>query len=260
VLLRILTALPLIIGFVAAVYWAPALAWMALLAGILFLGAFEWAKLAKLGLVQSLTFAAVLTGMDVVLALAQLDTSPVFGVSLLFWLAVPVLLALGVRFESRVALLSLGFLVLLPIYPAMLELREISPDLLLAVVGLVVVADSGAYFTGRRFGRHKLAPRISPGKTWEGVAGAALAVALYVLLIQTQLKSLIAFHPGGLLMAAGVLLGLSIFGDLLESWIKRQAGVKDSGTLLPGHGGVLDRIDSLTAVLPAATLFYLWTA
>ena len=122
-------------------------------------------------------------------------------------------------------------------------------------MGIVWVADSAAYFAGHRWGRRKLAPTVSPGKTWEGAAGAAVAVAVYHGLIWnfgfSQHMPNLAI-PAAVLVA--VLFPLSIIGDLFESWIKRQAGVKDSGRLLPGHGGVLDRIDALTSTLPLAAL------
>lgn len=255
---RILTALPLIAGFLAALLWAPAPLWLALMAVIVFLGAQEWAALAKLSRSSRWVYAALIVLAGVALTQVPDIASIAYGLSLAFWVVVPVLLQRGVAFRSRGLLLGLGALVLLPTFLAIIALRETAPVLLLAVVGLVVVADSAAYFSGRRFGRHKLAPTISPGKTWEGVAGAALGVVVYTLAMGQGFPE--QFHGGvaATVLAALALLALSIVGDLLESWIKRQAGVKDSGTLLPGHGGVLDRIDSLTAALPAAALLNLW--
>ena len=121
--------------------------------------------------------------------------------------------------------------------------------MLLFLFTLVWIADIGAYFSGRRFGRRKLAPRISPGKTWEGVAGGFAANGVWIGVV------FFAAGSGGLGLDALLLIGLatvaiSVVGDLFESVLKREAGVKDSGTLLPGHGGVLDRIDSLTAAAP----------
>src|SRR5450759_1520436 len=110
-----------------------------------------------------------------------------------------------------------------------------------------------AYFAGRKFGKNKLAPSISPSKTWEGVAGAMLGVAAYVLVAWSFSRFSFAVLPG-LLVASWCWVGLAVFGDLFESSIKRQAGVKDSGALLPGHGGLLDRIDALTSTLPLAAL------
>ena len=125
---------------------------------------------------------------------------------------------------------------------------------------VVWIADTAAYFTGRAFGRRKLAPHVSPGKTWEGVYGGLAAVTLYALALvplaadgrfagTVSALSVILWIAGALALAA-----LSVVGDLCESLLKRQAGVKDSGRLLPGHGGVLDRIDALLAAMPPAAL------
>lgn len=159
------------------------------------------------------------------------------------------------RVMPPVLMVMTGWAVLIPTGLAMLDLRAISPWLLLFVMGLVWVADISAYFAGRRFGRNKLAPSISPGKTWEGVIGAMLGVSVYVVLVWGY--SPYSGHGEilpGLLLASWWWVGLAVFGDLFESLIKRQAGVKDSGALLPGHGGLLDRIDALTSTLPLAAL------
>jgi phosphatidate cytidylyltransferase len=135
----------------------------------------------------------------------------------------------------------------------------------LSALCIVWVADIGAYFAGRNFGKRKLAPSISPGKTWEGVygglVGVALLAALWLLVIDRALPvdgpsvfAQIESRLGvvGLIFGCAVLAGLSVVGDLFESLVKRAAGAKDSSRLLPGHGGVLDRIDALLPVLPAA--------
>jgi len=144
--------------------------------------------------------------------------------------------------------------VLVPAWLATVLLQG-RPGQLLALMAVVWVADTAAYFAGRRFGRNKLAPGISPGKTWEGVFGALAGVTVYYLLLVRFAPTLLGgfgFLPG--LILVGVLAALGVVGDLFESWMKRVAGVKDSGKLLPGHGGVLDRIDALTASLPLAAL------
>jgi phosphatidate cytidylyltransferase len=131
---------------------------------------------------------------------------------------------------------------------------------LLALLGIVWIADSAAYFAGRGFGRRKLAPEISPGKTWEGVIGAGIAVAVYYALLRFAFAPATAWLGGAAgILLCGAITVMSIEGDLFESWMKRQAAMKDSGSLLPGHGGVLDRIDGLTASMPLAALasFYL---
>jgi phosphatidate cytidylyltransferase len=132
--------------------------------------------------------------------------------------------------------------------------------LLLALMAIVWIADSAAYFAGRRFGKRKLAPSISPGKTWEGVYGGLIAVAIYALALLRFAEgtgySAPILAPTAIAWVALVLglAGVSVVGDLFESQLKRHRGVKDSGKLLPGHGGVLDRIDALMAALPPAAL------
>jgi phosphatidate cytidylyltransferase len=152
-------------------------------------------------------------------------------------------------------------LILLPAWLALVELREQGVFWLLGAMALVWIADIAAYFSGRTFGRHKLAPAISPGKTWEGVAGAVAAVLAYAVLViaacrfyMPRAASLDVTAWLALLALAAVSCGISVIGDLFESAVKRRAGVKDSGVLLPGHGGLLDRIDALLPVLPLAAL------
>ncbi|MDR1529738.1 MAG: phosphatidate cytidylyltransferase [Burkholderiales bacterium] len=147
---------------------------------------------------------------------------------------------------------------------SVIQLRSISPWLLLSMMVLVWLADSGAYFFGRTFGKNKLSPKTSPGKTREGAFGALLVVTVYALamtpFILPYLKALRVLPTvaqwGVWLVAAWVLCALSIIGDLFESLIKRIADRKDSSNLLPGHGGILDRLDSLLTTLPAAALLF----
>ena len=150
-------------------------------------------------------------------------------------------------------------------WAALIELRAQGSLMLLSAMALVWVADVGAYAVGRTIGRRKLAPSISPGKSWEGAVGAALIVTAAVLataLAWPDVRTLPArlVHGAGWPLAvllAVALSALSVVGDLYESLLKRQAGVKDSGRTLPGHGGVLDRIDALLPVMPAALLLTL---
>jgi phosphatidate cytidylyltransferase len=136
---------------------------------------------------------------------------------------------------------------------------QTQPVQLLALLGIVWVADSAAYLAGKSFGRRKFAPKISPGKTWEGVVGAGTAVAVYYSVLRFVFAPETPWlgGPGGMLLCGAITI-MSIEGDLFESWMKRQVGVKDSGTLLPGHGGVLDRMDGLTASMPLAALVSLY--
>ncbi|MDR0674174.1 MAG: phosphatidate cytidylyltransferase [Zoogloeaceae bacterium] len=157
-------------------------------------------------------------------------------------------------------LLALGVGLILAIWAAFIILREAHPGLLLWTLGVVWVSDISAYFAGRKFGGRKLAPEISPGKTWAGVYGALAGILVYWLATTTLMimewGASYVFSRGFSLffsLAFPIILAvLSILGDLFESLLKRQVGVKDSGNLLPGHGGALDRIDSLMAALPCA--------
>lgn len=174
-----------------------------------------------------------------------------FALTAFFWVVLaPLWMWRRVQPGQTVWLGAAGFAVLVPAGLAMVRLE---PLVVLLVLVLVWIADSAAYFVGRAWGRRKLAPAISPGKTWEGVAGGLIGATLYAIII--------AFFtdPGAwlALVVTALLLGMvSIVGDLFESAMKRQAGVKDSGSLLPGHGGILDRIDSATAALPLAALVW----
>ena len=256
---RIATAVPLILGFLGALYWAPPLLWIGLTAVFTVLAAREWAGMAGLGGSSTWVYAALLGAASTAMAIYAPDLAAPFYPALLFWLLAPMLLAYAVAIRPRAVHLALGVLVLIPTHLGMVALRNVSPDLLLIVVGVVVIADSAAYFSGRRFGKHKLAPDISPGKTWEGAIGAWLAITVYALLLYAYAPMSIDLHCLPQVLALfWALFGLSVLGDLFESTLKRQAGIKDSGNLLPGHGGILDRIDSLTAVLPVATLFWIW--
>jgi phosphatidate cytidylyltransferase len=176
---------------------------------------------------------------------------PVFVAAALFWIVVaPLWMWRGVRTGETLWLGAAGFAVLVPAGLAMTALAPL--EVLLALV-LVWIADTAAYFVGRAWGRRKLAPAISPGKTWEGAIGGMVGAAAYAIICANFIQG-IAWPA---LPAAAILLAMvSIVGDLFESAAKRQAGVKDSGTLLPGHGGILDRIDSATAVLPLAALLW----
>lgn len=252
---RVITALILVIALGLILFVLPAVAARATFMLIAGLAAWEWAGLMKQPMLVRQAF-----GVGMVAACWQLDSSlpalapGLFGISTLFWLLV---VPVWFRFKwelgaSRTLGFLLGCLVILPTWAAMVLLHGISVWMLLAAMGLVWVADITAYFAGRAFGRHKLAPSISPGKTWEGVAGAMLGVGIYgaCLLIFGDLDEKIPVPTVVLVFLLPLLTGVSVMGDLFESLLKRQAGIKDSSQLLPGHGGVLDRIDALTSTLP----------
>lgn len=252
---RIATAIVLLALCIVALGFAPHWVWTLGVALFFTVGAAEWARLTGLsGIATAMLCTAV--GLSIAGSLAGALVPAVvvtWALAGLCWaLVVPAFLARGA--PVRKASMSVGWLVLAPAGAALAWLGQ-TPLQLLSLLAIVWIADTAAYFAGRSFGRHKLAPSISPGKTWEGVAGGLVGVALYLFLLQGAGWR----EVGPLAGAAGwalalTLTALSVLGDLFESLVKRQAGAKDSGTLLPGHGGVLDRIDGLTSTLPVAAL------
>ncbi len=268
---RVVTAVVLAAGFLAALFWLPPLAWTAFAGLVAAVGAWEWAGFARLATAGRSAYAAATVATLLAAAYAlNLATGaagtvallPIYGLAALFWLVgVPVWLVGRPTDPPRALVLGAGWMALLPGLLALIHLRNLDPRALLLVMAIAWIADIAAYFAGRRFGRHQLAPRVSPGKTWEGLAAALAATGVYALVW-------IALAPGAapavvrdlpwsavwmVALVAGF-TGLSVIGDLFESAMKRQAGLKDSGALLPGHGGVLDRIDALAPVVPVAAL------
>jgi phosphatidate cytidylyltransferase len=223
------------------------------------LAAWEWAgfmRQEEFG--RRLYGLATLFACGAVLLWHELFFPWLFGISAAFWLIlVPFWLYFRWRLPAQaVPAFLLGWLLILPTWAALIRLQAISSWLLLAVMAVVWVADIGAYFAGRSLGKNKLAPQISPGKTWEGVAGGIAGVLLYGLVVAKASPLLESFSLSFPLLLTLLLLlaGLSVIGDLLESLLKRHAQIKDSSQLLPGHGGILDRIDSLTSTLPFVAL------
>lgn len=268
---RVLTAIILLALLLVALFWLPPIIWSLLVLAMVLQGTAEWSHLSRLqGRQTKLYWGATLLLM---LGLLWLDANAsaeqsrfvhllFYLLSAMLWLiVVPAWLITGIKVTQPWLMMLVGWMVLIPTGLAMIDLRAAAPApwVLLFVMGLVWVADSAAYFAGRRFGKTKLAPSISPGKTWEGVAGAILGASIYVTLVWTLSAefSRLQVLPA-LMLAAWWWVVLAVMGDLFESAIKRQAGVKDSGALLPGHGGLLDRIDALTSTLPLAALVLLF--
>jgi phosphatidate cytidylyltransferase len=266
---RVLTAGALLAVLVSALFFLPRSGWIAFCALFLAVAAWEWATLSAVAVVSRIVYVAASVGLFVSPALLHTVWANglyaptwVYLAGAFFWIVlVPLWIWRRPKIESRACLLAAGALVLLPAAAALVDLRGVAPALLLSVLATVWISDTAAYFVGVRLGRHKLAPAISPGKTWEGVAGALIAVALYALAwANFGAPPSMADGSGA---ARGwilpILLGLAVagmIGDLFESLIKRRAGVKDSGTFLPGHGGLLDRIDAPVAALPLAVLAF----
>lgn len=260
---RVITAIILATLFLFALFLFPTALWALLVVAMVMQGAMEWSNLAQMKGIRRVAYLVATLMLFMAVLLVNFVLHPhlknpiqilIYSVALIFWLLwVPAWFKFSWKINNPWLLSLLGWIILIPTGMAMLDLRAASPApwWLLGVMGLVWVADISAYFAGRQFGKNKLAPRISPGKTWEGVAGAMLGVLVYVVCVMyvsgmSHNYVLIVFAMAGVMF--------SVMGDLFESAIKRLAGVKDSGTLLPGHGGLLDRIDALTSTLPLAAL------
>ena len=259
---RVVTALLLVAGLALILFALPPLAAVLAFAAIAALAAWEWGGLMRQDPPARVMYAFVLLLFCWQLTVAAPQLVPLLlGVAAVFWILV---VPLWFRFKWTLAGNDffgylLGVLVILPTWAAMVALHAVSTWLLLAAMALVWVADISAYFAGRAFGkhgRHKLAPTISPGKTWEGVAGAVVGVLIYgaIVLGYSPLAGSLPLAWPLLALLLILLTAASVIGDLFESLLKRQAGIKDSSNLLPGHGGVLDRIDALTSTLPLAAL------
>ncbi len=278
--IRILTALVLLPITFLALFLFPDWAWGMFTLAIAAVAFWEWSRFCQLsnfarGIFYALSavVAAIIFWIYLERTLSQFETLlwVVFSVSALFWICVaPFWLAKNWRPTGKFGLTivaATGWVVIFPTWLAFLALRDWSPWMFLTFAVIVWVADVAAYFVGKRIGKHKLAPSISPGKTIEGAVGGLLGVAAYFLLWQVLAAQAVhrgddwarELHSHGLILfGLFVLLGLlSVLGDLFESWMKRVANMKDSSGLLPGHGGVLDRIDALTSTLPVAGLYLL---
>lgn len=252
---RIFTALALLACFIPALFFLDNELWSWLMLALTLLALHEWAGLIGLSKRQTQGYLFV-SLMLAVLMIWQtslnfhvffLNSLWLFAVAAVFWVVcVPIWLARGWACRNVLINMAIGWLLLGSLWLALVCAKRIDPWLLLTIISTIWIADSAAYFAGKQFGKHKLAPTISPGKTWEGVLGALVAVALYgsaiCLLVPSQDWVIV---PGLCVVAA-----LGVYGDLLESFFKRQASLKDSGQLLPGHGGILDRIDGVIPALP----------
>jgi len=254
--LRIVTAIIALAVLGVVLFAVPEMVVRAIIGLLMLAGAWEWSGfLGRTGLVGRLSYVVMIAAMLVSLTLYfPMYTEQILLIGLVWWFIAliwtffyPTRIPIAVRWLC-------GILVLVPLYAALILLYTVDPMILLFAMMIVWVADSGAYFVGKAIGRVKLAPQISPGKTWEGVIGGLIAVVLLTLArsywVDTNLSVLVPFC-----LAVAT---LSIVGDLTVSMFKRAVGVKDSGKLFPGHGGVLDRIDSIAAAAPLFAFGLSW--
>lgn len=228
---------------------------------IILVGAWEWSGLMKLTTVAwrglyVLVVAAGMYALWAMIGLVSTDWLALPVISLFWWLLAIVWVLTYPKTSSRWAhgwvQFVIGMLVLVPAWLAVIGLHGYDsqgPYLVLYLLSLIWVADSSAYFGGRRWGKRKLAPEVSPGKTWEGAISAVVATVFYAL-IAAYLLNIAGNQWLVFVVLSQVTVVFSIFGDLTESMFKRHAGIKDSGAIIPGHGGILDRIDSVTAAAP----------
>jgi phosphatidate cytidylyltransferase len=262
---RLITGFMMAVVIAAAALWLPNLTLAALLLVVVLMGGWEWAALTGLGHVMArITF---LIALGVCAWLAWLvtvshQTPLVILGAALWWVIVVVILGFyqphsPATLTRQISLQIAGLFTLVPAWLAMVRLHDIQPTMLLFLFVLIWGADTSAYFIGRLFGKTQLAPELSPGKTREGLWGAlALTLVLGTLgAFGFNFPPILRFYFIGLCLVTTL---FSVAGDLFESLLKRRSGVKDSGNILPGHGGVLDRIDSLTAAAPVFTLGFHW--
>lgn len=283
---RIITALLLAPLVLVAILFLPLRGFELVAALVVALGAWEWANLSGLTIIPfKIGYTCLLTGACLLLALvipadliwAQGQLNPIYHAILataaIWWLASLLLIIaypkLSAFWRTSVVWRGLfGLLTLVPTWVAFVTLRtrlyDVEPmhgaSLIFYVLGIVWAADVGAFFVGVKFGRHKLRPNVSPGKTLEGLLGGIAAsfaiIGFAALHYQVDPNRMVAH-----VLVGGITVAVSALGDLNESMFKRSAGCKDSGKMLPGHGGILDRIDSLTAAFPVFALCYVvWIA
>jgi phosphatidate cytidylyltransferase len=276
---RVITASVLLACFIPILLFSPAITFSWIISPVIALAAWEWGRFLWPQQKNNAIYFSLFTQLLLILMLILLQELEGKGlidvqqylqmmmwISAIFWIfCVPFILQKSIQFSisKNIWLLSIaGLVIFISDFYALILLREKGIWLLLTVFMLVWTADIGAYFTGKKWGKHKLAPQISPGKSREGAIGGIFLVCMIALAFNhyntftTDFFSFIGKHYSvfGLILICVFLASLSVIGDLFESQLKRLIGVKDSSNLLPGHGGILDRLDALLPVLPIAAL------
>lgn len=265
---RILSALVMASLVITGIFFLATPVFALFIALVVGVGFWEWSQFIPLEkrpfrIAYVLTGCAALAGvwfvgLDVSID-ALLLVAAAWWLWVLFWFSRPDLFKSGSGFHLAYKLVA-GFLVLVPAWAALVVLHAneaTGPGMVLLLLAMIWAADIGAYFSGRRWGKTRLAPAISPGKTWQGVYGgimASMLVAFLAGMLMLGESIAIVFF----ILVSATAMGFSVVGDLLESLMKRQCGLKDSGQIIPGHGGVLDRIDSVTAAAPVFLLGTHW--
>ena len=283
---RIITAVILAPAAVSAIFYLPISYFAGLLMATIAIGAWEWARfmglvntIQRLGyvvitsaIIAALWFLLPVDETWLVITSVQHEITSMLWLSVIWWLFAALLMFLYPKSSAfwannKFLIALFGWLTLVPTWLAFMVLRTNNyildefqgAQLLMYLFMLVWSADVGAYFVGKSLGKHKLMPNVSPGKTIEGFLGGVVCAAILTVIVGVSLQWSSDKFITALLVTL-LITSISVLGDLTESMFKRQVGVKDSGTILPGHGGILDRIDSLTATAPVFALCYLLLA
>lgn len=254
-----MTAMVMLAIFIPALFYSSNIGWAIGMLLVTVLASYEWAKLIDVSQILSLVFGGFIATFGAIFIFLMQKNGfhwffnqslIIFTFVLLFWgIVVPVLMSRIIVIKNKMLMLMVGMVLLIPFWMAFVCAKGADPIILLTLLATIWLSDTAAYFTGKQFGKHKLAPAISPGKTWEGVIGALFAVTVFAAILYAMFDLQLGIFP--LLWLVAV---LGVFGDLFESLIKRQMNKKDSGQLLPGHGGILDRVDGILPSLPIAVL------
>jgi phosphatidate cytidylyltransferase len=275
---RFITAIVLLACFIPIFLFSSAITFSLVIALVISLAAWEWGRFLWPKQKYNAIYFSLFTQLLILILIllqefeneglkdVQQNLPVILWISSIFWIfGVPFILRKNLQFsiKKNIGLLSIaGLVIFVSDFYALILLREKGILVLLTVLMIVWVADIGAYFTGKKWGKHKLAPQISPGKSQEGAIGGIFMVCVIALAfnhynsLNNDFFSFIGKHYSvfGLIFISVFLASISVIGDLFESQLKRLTGVKDSSNLLPGHGGVLDRLDALLPVLPIAAL------
>lgn len=277
---RIVTAVILILGFSGITIFLSSFLFTMFVSSVVLVASWEWGAFVGLKNIRSRVgylsvIVSIILGLCLLLGITPTTESiNLLGVlitswlGLLFWIMTFSILKNyprnAERWNNKYKILTMGILALLPAWVGLIQLKYLLAEgyLVLALVALVAAVDIGAYFSGKQFGHKKLAPNVSPNKSWEGVwGGLGLCFLLNIVLIwvlNNYLQPLSALQIMLLILSSLAVTFFDVIGDLFESMLKRNRHIKDSGALLPGHGGVLDRVDGLIAVTPSFVLIVLF--
>lgn len=252
---RVVTGVVVLILVLVWLFFAEGIVFSGVLLGVCVIGFYELIRMYRFNFWQKFFAIALVVIIAISIYSTKYDLGHVIRfIATIFWcFYVPLILALQPSKFSKMTITFLGVIVFIGAFYAIIVLHEAFGSWqLLSIMAVAWIADTGAYFVGRSIGKHKLAPSISPGKSFEGAIGGIILSIFYLLLLKHFYSISYLQNNLEVVKFALIVTIISIIGDLFESWLKRVSGVKDSGNILPGHGGVFDRIDSLVAVVAVA--------